>query len=437
MDFIEDYFDQFWGFVLVNDDFNLRSKEYWKRLGWGLIVGLISAMGAFVFLGLMNYGQSLVLPDLGNWKPFTGPWWIIIVMGIVGFIVGMIRKYTSATQLDVFNSVDKGYMDPKPVPSSVLASLITLIGGLSMGPEVPSGMIAAGFSSWFSKRLKMDDKTTKSNVISGIASAYSGLFSSPFAVILMVLESSHVQSVVYYGTILIAGLSAAIGFALFYGLGGMAYSPLLGILAPPAYHLELWQLGMGVVLGFVAVPFAMLLPILNRLFTRILTPINNKPVIRGTLGGILLGILGVVLPTTIGLGTAQMPIITQQAVEIGIVLLLVIALAKILALSGALSFGFIGGPIFPLLFVGSTLGSIIHILFPQIPLGLALGCMLVAVPAAVVPIPLAIGVIGVIVIGLPLTNVLPVLLASLVAYATTNGLILKGGSINTDKDSDN
>ena len=173
------------------------------------------------------------------------------------------------------------------------------------------------------------------------------------------------------------------------------------------------------------------------LFTRILTPINNKPVIRGTLGGILLGILGVVLPTTIGLGTAQMPIITQQAVEIGIVLLLVIALAKILALSGALSFGFIGGPIFPLLFVGSTLGSIIHILFPQIPLGLALGCMLVAVPAAVVPIPLAIGVIGVIVIGLPLTNVLPVLLASLVAYATTNGLILKGGSINTDKDSDN
>jgi hypothetical protein len=60
----------------VNNDFNLRSKEYWKRLAWGLVVGLISAIGAFVFLGLMNYGQSLVLPNLTNWKPFTGPWWI-------------------------------------------------------------------------------------------------------------------------------------------------------------------------------------------------------------------------------------------------------------------------------------------------------------------------------------------------------------------------
>jgi H+/Cl- antiporter ClcA len=355
-------------------------------------------------------------------------------MVIVGFIVGMLHRYTSASQLDVFKSVDKGYMDPKPVPSSVLASLITLIGGFSMGPEVPSGMIAAGFGSWFSKKLKMDEKTTKSNVISGISSAYSGLFSAPFAIIIMMLESSHTQSVVYYGTLLIAGLSAAVGFGLFYGLGGMAYSPLLGILAPPEYHLQLWQLGIGVVLGFVAVPFALILPVMNRIFTRILSPINDKPVIRGTLGGLLLGLLGVALPTTIGLGTVQMPVITQQAVEIGVVLLLIFALAKIIALSGALSFGFIGGPIFPLLFVGSTLGSLIHILFPQIPLGLALGCMLVAVPAAVVPIPLAIAVIGVVVIGLPLTNVLPVLLASLVAYATTNGLILRGEGVKTDND---
>ena len=391
----------------------------------GFQLGLISAIGAFVFLGLMNFGQSLILPNLSIWKPFTGPWWIIIVMAIVGFIVGMIRKYTSASQLDVFNSVDKGYMDPKPVPSSVLASLITLIGGVSMGPEVPSGMIAAGFSTWFSNKLKMDDKTTKSNVISGIASAYSGLFSSPFAIILMVLESSHAQSVVYYGTLLIAGLSDC-RICIIYGLGGMAYSPASRDFGTTSISSALWEVGMGVVFGFVAVPFAMLLPILNRIFSKLLSPINDKPVIKATLGGILLGILGVILPTTIGLGTAQMPVITQNAIEIGVVLLIVIALAKIIALSGALSFGFIGGPIFPLLFVGSTLGFVIHILFPQIPLGLALGCMLVAVPAAVVPIPLSIAVIGVIVIGLPITNTLPVLLAALVAYATTNGLILKG-----------
>jgi len=104
-------------------------------------------------------------------------------------------------------------------------------------------------------------------------------------------------------------------------------------------------------------------------------------------------------------------------------------LAKLLALSGALSFGFIGGPIFPLLFVGSTMGTAIHLLFPQLPLGLAVGCMMVAVPAAIVPIPLALGVLGIAIIGLSPTNALPVILASLIAHATVLGLGLMGGRV--------
>jgi len=148
-----------------------------------------------------------------------------------------------------------------------------------------------------------------------------------------------------------------------------------------------------------------------------------------------LGLLAVVLPTTIGLGTTQMPIVTQQAAEIGIILLLVIALAKLVALSGALNFGFIGGPIFPLLFAGSCLGSMVNLIFPQIPLGLALGCMIVAVPAAIVPIPLAIGAIGLIIIGLSPTNALPVFIAALVAYSITHGLLMGGENKETNEKS--
>jgi H+/Cl- antiporter ClcA len=117
-----------------------------------------------------------------------------------------------------------------------------------------------------------------------------------------------------------------------------------------------------------------------------------------------------------------MSVITQQAAEIGIVLLIVFALAKIIALSGALNFGFIGGPIFPLLFVGSCLGSLIHLIFPQVPIALALGCMIVAVPAAVVPIPLAVSAIGIVVIGVPFIDALPIFISALVAFAITHGL---------------
>jgi len=59
--------------------------------------------------------------------------------------------------------------------------------------------------------------------------------------------------------------------------------------------------------------------------------------------------------------------------------------------------------------------------------GLLVGCMMVAVPATVVPIPLALAVIGIVVIGLPLTNAIPVIMASLIAFSIVRGLVMVGG----------
>ncbi len=406
----------------MSDNFNLRSKIYWQRMGWALLTGLLSAAAAFIFIALMNAGTDFIRPDLTEWTPFSGSWLMVAIMTLAGLVVGIIHHFTNAAELDVFAAVDEGDMDPKPVPASVLASLVSLIGGFALGPEVPSGMLGAGLGGWIARRRTMDAESTRVNVLSGVSAAYAGLFSSPFAILLLLLESTHIQSIAYYGTLLIAALSATVGFALFYFLGGEAFSSLLGLISPPAYDLRLWHLGAGILLGVIAVPVALLLPILLKILGRLVAPLNSKPIIRGILGGFLLGLLAYALPITIGLGTTEMGIVTQQAAEIGVGLLLVFAVAKMLALSGALSFGFIGGPIFPLLFVGSTVGSAILLLFPQLPEGLVLGCMIVAVPAAVVPIPLALGVIGILIIGLPLTNALPLFLAALVAFSITHGL---------------
>ncbi|KXS43061.1 MAG: Cl-channel voltage-gated family protein [Methanolobus sp. T82-4] len=409
----------------MSEDFDLRSREYWLRMFWGLFLGLISAMGAFIFIGLMNAGQSLILPDLTDWTPFSGSWLMVVIMTSIGFLVGLVHHYSSATELDVFEAVDEGRMDPKPVPSSLLASLLSLIGGFSLGPEVPTGMLSAGLGTWISDRRKMDTGTTRTNVLSSVSSAYSGLFSSPFAVLLMLFESRHQQNLVYYGTLLIAAISGVIGFSLFYWLGGDSFSLLLDLLAPPSYDLRIWHLAAAVLLGILAVPFGLLFPIMNKILSRLVMPLNGQPILRSTVGGLLLGLLSVALPTTVGLGTNEMVTVTQQAAEIGVFLLIIFALAKLLALSGALSFGFIGGPIFPLLFVGSSVGSAIHLIFPQLPLGLALGCMIVAVPASIVPIPVSLAVIGIVIIGISLTNALPVLVAALVAFSVTHGLLIK------------
>ena len=56
------------------EDFNLRSRGYWRRLDWGVLVGLPSAVGAFIFIGLMNLGIRLVwlTPQAGNLSPVPG-----------------------------------------------------------------------------------------------------------------------------------------------------------------------------------------------------------------------------------------------------------------------------------------------------------------------------------------------------------------------------
>jgi len=52
--------------------------------------------------------------------------------------------------------------------------------------------------------------------------------------------------------------------------------------------------------------------------------------------------------------------------------------------------------------------------------------MIVAVPAAIVPIPLALAAIGIVIIGLPPNDILPVFIAALVAFSITHGLGLGG-----------
>ena len=411
----------------MSENFDLKSKQYLQSLAWGLLAGLISAVGAFIFLGLMNLGTALIWPDPPSWEPFSGSWTIVAIMTVAGFVVGVIHHFTPAAQLDVFEAVDKGRMDPKPVPSSLLVSLISLVSGFSLGPEVPSGMLASGLGTWLSDRQKLDEDTTRTNVLASVSAAYAGLFSSPFALLVMMLESGHVQSVAYYGTLFICGLAAAIGFSLFYWVGGDTFSPLLGLVQPPTYDLRVWDIGLGVVFGVLAVPVAIIFGLLYRLLSRLVAPLNKQPIVRGTLGGLLLGLLGMALPLTLFLGTDGLAVTTGQAAEIGVTLLIAFAFAKLVALSGALSFGFIGGPIFPTLFVGATLGSAVNLLFPQIPLGLAVGCLMAAVPASIVPIPLALAVIVIAVVGLSPMNSLPVVMAALTAFSVARGLGLFAG----------
>jgi H+/Cl- antiporter ClcA len=354
-------------------------------------------------------------------EAFSGTWPILVIMTAGGLIVGVIHHLTDAEEVNVFQAVQDGYLDPKPVPAALLVSLVSLASGFSVGPEVPSGMWAGGFATWLSDRREMTDELRESNVLSGVVSAYGGLFTSPFAFVLMRLELAHKQTPIYFRTIVVATVAATIGFAFFFAVAGEEYAELLRLLDLPSFSLEIWHLGVAVVLSVVGAALALIYGATLGTLTRLTAPLKNRPIARGVGAGLLLGLLGMALPLTMFLGSEGLVIVTETGATMGVALVLALVFGKILATAGAMSTGFVGGPIFPLFFVGGAAGTAVNLIFPDVPLALAVGCTMAALTAAALPAPFMIAIVVLLVTGIPATEGIPVLLAAMLAHGITWG----------------
>jgi H+/Cl- antiporter ClcA len=107
----------------------------------------------------------------------------------------------------------------------------------------------------------------------------------------------------------------------------------------------------------------------SRLFGRLKVPAIAK----STLGGVVFGIVGVALPLTMFSGSDQLNSVLSNAGTLGLVLLVATLIAKMLTFAISQESGFVGGPIFPSLFIGGTAGVIVHQVIPSVPLGLGPG----------------------------------------------------------------
>jgi H+/Cl- antiporter ClcA len=399
-------------------------RDFWLHFGWGTISGLVGAVAAFMYVAVMAIGMKHLWPEPHPVELFSGSWRTVVIMTVAGLIVGLLHHWRVAEEINVFEAIPKGTMELQVVPGAIINSLVTLIGGFSLGPEVPTGMLGGGLAVWLTERRRLPDSFKKINLMSGVSGAYAGLFTAPFGVFLMLLELAHTQSVMYYGTLVIGATAALLGFTVFYTATGDRFADVLRILDLPPYQLEIWHIAIAILLGLLGVVTALLFAVTSRNLKRLVAPLQNTPVIRCTLAGFLLGLLAKVMPLTLFLGTEGLVEVTKNGTQLGIGFLLFAALTKLLATSGALATGFIGGPIFPLFFVGGTIGEIISLLFPWIPVKLAVGCVMAAVPAALIPVPIALAVITALITSIRVEEIIPVAVAALTAYFVLNGLIL-------------
>ena len=136
----------------------------------------------------------------------------------------------------------------------------------------------------------------------------------------------------------------------------------------------------------------------------------------------MFGIVGVALPLTMFTGSDQLKTVLNDAGTLGVGLLVAIVIAKMLTFAVSQASGFIGGPIFPSLFIGGTAGVLVHQAFPGVPLGLAFTCLLAAVPGALAPAPFSMVLMAAFLTQVGALQTAPILIAVVTAYLTVEAV---------------
>ncbi len=75
-----------------------------------------------------------------------------------------------------------------------------------------------------------------------------------------------------------------------------------------------------------------------------------------------------------------------------------------------------GGFVFPLIFIGGTAGVLVNTIFPQIPIALAVGCMLAAVAGAILNAPVSLILIAAGTVLIAPTALVPICIAVVTSH---------------------
>lgn len=384
-------------------------------VGAGLL-GALGAVAGLVFLGVTAVGGDWYGDTGAGW--FDGHWWWIAVAAGAGAVVGVLRRVLSvpAETPGIIEDLETERIDPAGVPGIVAVSAVSLVGGASIGPEVALGQMGGGAGAVLADRVGADEDEKKELALSGMGGAFAGLFSSPVLSTALALEIARPPNRRYgasfYGTAVASSVSLAIYFAL-------AGTVLLGVYEVPSYTYEDWHLLAGFGLGLLSVVVTLLTAVVVVAVKRLVEALRVPDLLLPVLGGTAFGLIGVALPLVNFTGTDQLATVLDDAGTLGIGLLLATLAAKMLAFGISRASGFIGGPIFPILFLGGTAGVLVNEIVPGIPLGLAFSCMLAAVPGAAVKAPFTLVLLAALLTQIGVIQTGPVLIAVATAYLAT------------------
>ncbi len=338
-----------------------------------LTIGVASSLVLLLVMKIATLLQTILWSGI-PWRlgiAPDSPGWILSILTLTGIAVGLVIRF----------SREHGGPDPvtvplinapvsvKALPGLVLALILGLAGGVSLGPEHPVMVLNIALAVALGARVFPRVAPLDWTILAS-AGTLGALFGTPVAAALVFSQTLTASNDVPLWDRLFAPLMAAAAGALTTSLFAL---PHFSLPIPHYPQLQIVDIISGAVVTVFAVALGMVavwcLPRLHRLMHRL-----NNPVLTLGAGGFLLGLLGIIGgPVTLFKGLDEM----QQlafAQTLSVTDYLLFAVVKLAALVVAAACGFRGGRIFPAVFVGVALGLMLHEHVDAVPAAVTVSC---------------------------------------------------------------
>lgn len=247
-----------------------------------------------------------------------------------------------------------GKIDATVIPAKLVATIVTIVAGGSVGNVGPCAQIGSGLSSLFADAIKLDKPDRKKLVICGLSAGFASVFGTPLAGAILGAEILFIGRMMY-GVLFPSVIAATVAYYVTSSFGITFLTPAIGTIPDFTGQLFVMVACAGIFFGFCAFLLVETMNVTKWLASQ--TKLNGP--LNGVLGGMLL--IGLVfLFSEQFLGTGREHI---QSMLTGAHILWYAFLIKILFTSLTLHFGGSGGIVMPICFIGAAAGSMFANLF--------------------------------------------------------------------------
>lgn len=343
-----------------------------------IVVAFISIAFTAVWLGVFNVlNQAIWASDFVT----QNRWMLPVLVLSFSLIVGLAQKYLGAA-----NAIHGGAIEavageePKstgrpPFWGTLISSYASLLSGASIGPEGALAFLVVQIATWLEKRIRIAKDQTAGFEMAALASAYNGLIGSPLFTGVLATEMRIGGSSARIMTFIVWNLLAGTIGYLFYTLLGL---PVFAkeVAFTPVDELTAGYVFIAIVLGLIGALMGILLAVLMRIFDRGMTRLfQDKVILRVMAAGVIISIVCYFVPEVMFTGESQIfPMINNPA-QYGVATLIGLGVLKLVMLALSFKSGYVGGPVFPVLFAGTMFGLALSLMFPTVPVSIFVLCI--------------------------------------------------------------